>query len=337
MTWRLAFGAVALTSTLVACSGTPVSPSSQTPSPIPVPASATPSSDPLASVTHDMTDLGDRLVATVKVGGEPEWVATGYGAVWVTNRALNLVQRVDPKTNGVVAKIPVTEPCNGFAVGFGSIWTASCHGAIIRIDPTTNRVTAKIPTKIASDGEGQVTAGAGAVWFADGNEKLERLDPSTNSIVATIAIPTGSSAVAFGYGSVWVTDPYFDTVTQVDPRKDKVVATVAVGPHPQFLALGAHALWTLDQGDGTVSRVDLGDRSVTSIDAESPGDGGCIAQGLGAVWVTIPGTPLTRIDASTDEVTERWVGPGGDCVTAGLGSVWLVNNALKNVYRIAAP
>jgi len=76
--------------------------------------------------------------------------------------------------------------------------------------------------------------------------------------------------------------------------------------------------------------------SVTStIEAASPGDGGCIAAGLGAIWVTIPGAPLTRIDPGTDTVTSRFVGHGGDCLSVGFGSVWLSNHDLGNVWRIA--
>jgi hypothetical protein len=58
---------------------------------------------------------------------------------------------------------------------------------------------------------------------------------------------------------------------------------------------------------------------------------------LGAARVTIPGAPLTRIDASSHQVTEQFTGDGGDCLTVGYGSVWLSNHQFGNVYRIAPP
>ena len=44
----------------------------------------------------------------------------------------------------------------------------------------------------------------------------------------------------------------------------------------------------LNHGDGTVSRADLVTGAVTGIDARSGGDGGCVAAGFGAIWLTIP-------------------------------------------------
>jgi virginiamycin B lyase len=245
------------------------------------------------------------------------------------------VQRLDPHTNAVVAAVSVNVPCNGLASGFGSIWTASCTGELVRINPTTHSVVTRIRTTIAADGEGQVAVGFGSVWVAGGDGRLLRIDPTTNRISSTIKIRDGSSAVVTGYGSVWVTNPEDNSVTRIDPTRRKVVHMYAVGPHPQFLAAGSGALWVLNQGDGTVTRLAPASGAESHVDAESAGDGGCVAAGLNAVWLTIPNRPITRIDAASSTITEQFTGEGGDCITTGFGSVWLVNNALGNVYRIA--
>jgi virginiamycin B lyase len=102
-----------------------------------------------------------------------------------------------------------------------------------------------------------------------------------------------------------------------------------------FLATGEGGIWVLNQGDGTVSRIDpTMDQVVATIDARSPGDGGCIATGEGSVWVTIPGAPLTRIDPATNAVETRFVGGGGDCLSVAFGSVWLSNHQWGNVWRL---
>ena len=53
------------------------------------------------------------------------------------------------------------------------------------------------------------------------------------------------------------------------------------------------------------------------------GHGGDIGFGAGKVWATIPGTPLTEIDAVTNQILHRWVGPGGDSLAFGYGAVWV--------------
>jgi YVTN family beta-propeller protein len=109
----------------------------------------------------------------------PTAVAVGEGAVWVASRAVTFtsttlkdevpvrrgtVSRIDPRTNAVVATIPVGADPFGIAVGEGSVWVANRRGfSISRIDPSTNKVVAAIPVGNRPQG---VTAGAGAVWVA---------------------------------------------------------------------------------------------------------------------------------------------------------------------------
>ena len=124
-------------------------------------------------------------------------------------------------------------------------------------------------------------------------------------------------------------------VTRVDAATNHVAATIPVGPKPRFLAAGLGAVWILNQGDGTVSRIDpASNKVVATIALETPGNGGDIAIGAGAVWVTNLGTPLSRIDPATNQVTAQFVGAGGDALRVGLGSVWLCSFGLQQVWRI---
>jgi hypothetical protein len=91
----------------------------------------------------------------------------------------------------------------------------------------------------------------------------------------------------------------------------------------------------LNQSDGSVSKIDpVANRVAATIAVDVPGDGGCIAAGLGSVWVSMPGTPLVRIDPRADSVAERYTGAGGDCLSTGFGSVWLSNRDFGTVWRI---
>ena len=75
-----------------------------------------------------------RVVATINVGNGPLSVATGLGAVWVTNRDDGTVSRIDPRSNRVVATIRVDKPRGltgprvapfGIAVAYGRVWVTT--------------------------------------------------------------------------------------------------------------------------------------------------------------------------------------------------------------------
>jgi streptogramin lyase len=281
-----------------------------------------------------------RPVATFRVGGDPDWMAVTADAVWVTVDARNAVVRLDASTNKVDGEVTVAKPCSGLAAGFGSLWVPSCgEHALARVDLRTRKVVAKIAVGPA-DSEGGIAVGVGSVWMVTDQETragrlLARIDPATNRVVARIGVPDRSYAAAFGGGSVWVTSTGQDLLTRVDAVTNTVVSETKVGKVPRFLTVGAGSVWTLNQGDGTVSRVSMkSGRLVATIDAGLAGHGGEIAYGAGAVWATLEGFPLTRIDARTNRVTAQWKGKGGDSVRVGLESVWLTDYDGGVVWRL---
>jgi DNA-binding beta-propeller fold protein YncE len=61
--------------------------------------------------------------------------------------AVDSLQRLDPKTNKLVATMPTGRFPTAVAVGAGSIWAGALDDQrITRIDPATNRVTGTITT-----------------------------------------------------------------------------------------------------------------------------------------------------------------------------------------------
>jgi virginiamycin B lyase len=284
-----------------------------------------------------------RLQAVIPVGGAPDapdWQAEGFGAVWVANSAKNAVQRIDPATNRVTAVVPIgAQPCDGLATGFGSVWAVDCAGALVRIDPSAGRVVARISVTAESD-EGLIATGEGGVWILSSlnasHDALIRIDPATNKVGARVLVPVGSTAAAVGFGSVWVTTAAGSSVERVDPSTGKVAATIRVHAGPRFLATGEGAVWVLNQSDGSVSRIDPHTSRVTAtIPVNVPGEGGCIAAGEGGMWVTMAGTPVSRIDPGRNAVTEQFTGVGGDCISTGFHSIWLSNHELGNVWRLS--
>ena len=284
-----------------------------------------------------MADL--HPAATFHAQGMPDWMAVTPDSVWVTSSRANLVTQLDAKTNQVGRTITVAKPCSGLLFAYGSLWIPSCGDhTLVRADPATGSILARVPAGPA-DSEGGVTAGAGSIWLVtDQKGTLARIDATTNRVQTKIAIAPGSSNPLFAEGYVWVSSHEHDTLLKVDPLTDAVVATIAVGKGPRFLAYGAGSVWTLNQGDGTISRVDLSsDRVTATIDAGIPGAGGEMAFGFDAVWATVIGFPITRVDPATNKVTAQWAGAGGDSIRTGHGSLWVTDLLHGTIWRFAPP
>jgi YVTN family beta-propeller protein len=133
-------------------------------------------------------------------------IAFGYGSVWIRNANFEPgggLWRVEPATNRVTAKIPLSFYPFGLAVGEGGVWTADSEtDTLVRIDPATNRIAKRVPVGNAPL---DVAVGFGSVWvanFADGT--VSRVDPTLERVVATIKVGLTPEHLAVGADGVWV-------------------------------------------------------------------------------------------------------------------------------------
>jgi virginiamycin B lyase len=267
--------------------------------------------------------------ATFDLGGDPDWLAISNDAVWVTNDKLKAVQRIDPRTNKLVARIQFpSEPCSGLTFAFGTLWVPLCGqpAKLARVDPATNQITATLRVG-PSDSEGGITASEDSIWIISGeNGLLLRIDPVANTVRQKIAIPPGSFNPLCRAGTVWITGNKSSVLTPVDARTGEVRPSIPVGPNPRFLTAGAGSIWTLNQGDGSITRVDAKSRRViATIPAGIPGHGGEICYGAGSVWATVIDIPLTQVSPASNRVVRQYLSPGGDSVRFGHNSLWLTH------------
>jgi hypothetical protein len=277
--------------------------------------------------------------ATFTVGATADWVMVTKDAVWVVGTKPYSLQRVDPVTNTVVAKIPLRgEACSGLAFGFGSVWVPVCgdKAGLARVDVLTNRITRVLPMTPGGP-EGGIAASRDSVWMVTdkAGARLSRIDPGTNTVRQTIAIPAGSYNPLASGRTIWITGVESGVLTAVDAASGALIASIQVGPKPRFLAVGGGSVWTLNQGDGSLSRVDEKSRKVTATVALGiPGAGGDLDYGADAVWATTFDLPLTMIDGKTNRVTRQWVGQGGDSLRFGFASIWLTDYRRGLLWRI---
>jgi virginiamycin B lyase len=276
--------------------------------------------------------------ATFKIGKTADWVLVTDDAVWVGGSKPYSVQRIDPSTNKVVAKIGLSgEACSGLAFGFGSVWVPVCGKTptLARVDVNTNQISAIL--RIGPAGaEGGITASSDSIWIVpDKKGTLSRIDPRSNTVRQRIVIPPGSYNPLFSDAMIWITGVDSNVLTVVDASSGDVLTSLPVGPKPRFLTSGDGSVWTLNQGDGTVSRVDTSTRKVTAtIPVGIPGVGGEICYGADSIWTAKFSIPLTRIDAKTNKVSRQWVGRGGDALRFGHESIWLTDYYRGLLWRI---
>ena len=177
-------------------------------------------------------------IATFKVGSTADWLAVSDDAIWVTATEPNSVQRIDPATDRVVAKVILPEEaCSDLAIGFGSLWVPLCgkNPSLVRIDAVTNKITATLPVGPA-DSEGGITVSGDSIWLVtDKNGTLSRIDPSTDTVRQKISIPSGSYNPLFGDGIIWITGFDSSVLTAVDAVTGELLASSPVGPKPRFL------------------------------------------------------------------------------------------------------
>jgi streptogramin lyase len=286
-------------------------------------------------LARSITEL--RPTAIFTLGETADWVAISSDAVWVGSTAPFAVHRIDPKSDRIVAEIPLAgAPCAGLAVGFNSLWIPLCTAApsLAKVDLASNRLSATFAIGAAA-AEAGITVDQHGVWLVTNKSgSLVRIDPDTGTVQAMLQIAAGSYNPHYSEGIVWVSQAEGSRLTGVDTASLRVSALLATGPNPRFLTSGDGAIWTLNQGDGTVSRVDVRTHVTTSIALQTPGRGGDIKFDSGLVWSTMPKMPLSVIDAKSAELKCQWAGPGGDSLGLGFGSIWLTDYHGGTVSRI---
>ncbi len=283
------------------------------------------------------------IVARIAVPSRPDWLAMGFGSVWVVDYRPPSVARIDPSTNRVVSSIPLSgDACLGLTITRDAVWVPDCvHHVVVQIDPVTNRVARTIAIDFWVDDEGAFVTADGSLWLfvtdsLAASSILERVDPATGRIQARIPVGAGSYVVAGDSVALWVSSTHGAELERIDPGSNTVTAHVAVTPRPKFVALGAGGVWVLHQQTGSVSLIDP-DRAVVAatVAAGVPTPWGDITTGAGAVWVSVNGTPVTRIDPVTRRVTNQYVGgSGADAIRYGFGSLWVSDHEHGEVWRI---
>jgi streptogramin lyase len=165
---------------------------------------------------HKIDPRDHQDVASIPIQGELVWavVATGDGAVWAAGNGGQLV-RIDPRTNAAERVAQLGSPAGAMIAFGGRLWIATILGEVLEFDPATRQIEARIPAGGSPQGlrgSGNVaamlsmSASDGIIWVTSKvHGAIDRIVADGATALEPILIGDRPTAVAAGFGSVWVT------------------------------------------------------------------------------------------------------------------------------------
>ncbi|MGH9305341.1 MAG: hypothetical protein ACRD0I_00420 [Acidimicrobiales bacterium] len=121
------------------------------------------------------------------------------------------------------------------------------------------------------------------------------------------------SALAFGFGHLWVADDSANTVTRVDPTTGLTDGpAIVVGRGPTAVATGDGAVWVVCTPTSSLYRIDPSTQAVVGGPIPVATDPVAVVAGDGAVWVaSLAGASLTRVDPTLNQADALVPYPAG--------------------------
>jgi serine/threonine-protein kinase len=261
------------------------------------------------------------------------------------------VVRVDAASGSVVASVAIPL-ARTVAADERFAWVLT-KDELVKVNASTNAIVSTISPALPGDAVCQiagcvsgVAVGGERVWIADSRPspfavprdflgRVGEVDPSANRTVRTVEIPY-ASAVVFGFGSVWVTDPADGLVFRLDPKDGRAIAEIPAesGGTPYALTAGEGAVWVVSGSSGLITRIDPSNNQAA---APIPGDNASgVAAGEGGVWVSNgSGGDVTQYTSTGDRVV-RVVHLKGraDALALGAGALWVADGENRVVWKV---
>ncbi|HSO95204.1 MAG TPA: hypothetical protein VLV81_04115 [Acidimicrobiia bacterium] len=261
--------------------------------------------------------------ATIHVGGIPDRVVVGAGAVWVGDGGR--VSHIDPGTGRIRRVRGAATP---IAVGAGALW-ARAHdraNALLRIEPTTNRVVATIDLGVEP---GAIAVTGTDVWVANPAGTVVRIDASTNSVRTAIWVGSVTFGIAADPATLWVSGRTFDdrqaVIWRIDPNTNAVAATIATPVNCDAIADDAGTTWAECIN---AHRIDPSTNVLHGTGAAAL-DGLAVADG--SAWALGQARSLARISNLDNTIRTVAVPAGSEGIAVGFGAVWVANPDVAGV------
>ncbi len=257
----------------------------------------------------------------------------------------NSLVKIDPRTNEVVAVVPVGRFPGKVVSGDGLVWVVNiADETLTRVASGSGRADLVAGLRLTQPAGLTADGGRGVQVGSFETSEIVRVDPESLEMLErfTVAGMT-ASFLAAGAGSLWITQPPPDfagavpsSISRISLLNNRIEKRFIspVGVLPGQIAFGENAAWVANVGDGTVWRIDATTNRIKRIPVGSqPTD---VVVGFGSVWVPCLGrNAVWRLDAATGKVEAIIpVGKESLAVATGAGAVWVTNQAAGTVSRI---
>ena len=238
---------------------------------------------------------------------------------------------------GLAAVLGLVVAVVAFATGHLFAAPAAPPVNLLKIDPNTNSITLRQSDSYTDEHlPDALWIVNGALWQGvnkgtDGFEGFVRRDIQTGVVQQKFALHTEPSAVAIGFGSIWLSGLQGpDSIQQWDPVSGRVLKTFTVKGDIVSMDPGTDALWVLG-ADGTLFKVDPVTRTVIkTYDSKTDKPGVVVALG-DKIWVCdCEEHHLVEFDPAADRVarTLSFAQSGflvGLTDTSGVTTLWLLD------------
>ncbi len=175
--------------------------------------------------------------------------------------SIGSVEKVDVISNQVVATTTVETYPTAITFDGSYVWVATfSSGNLNKVDIRTNAVVAMVAIGDGHD-YGSIFFDGSAIWVAmdDGTANVvKKVDPKANAVVATIPVGPNPNGLAYDGEYVWVANNGSNYVSKIDPRTNAVVATSTVGLNPGNLMFDGVNMWVVNYGSNTVTKLPTG-------------------------------------------------------------------------------
>jgi DNA-binding beta-propeller fold protein YncE len=224
---------------------------------------------------------------TVRLEPGADGVATGGGFVWIANRDLNTVTRVNAQSRQVEGEpIAVGAEPDSLAEGLGAMWvTNTSDNSVTRLDLDSGEELGTHAVGAAPEG---IVIAHGSAWIANGGDgTVTRLDSGGN-MTASARVGEGPVQLAATPDAVWVTVSRENKIVELDRDSGEPTGRDApIEGTPRGIAYEPvrGELWVSASAEDKLVIVDpdSAGREGTKSTPDNPRE---VRFGFGAIWVT---------------------------------------------------
>jgi glutamine cyclotransferase len=194
------------------------------------------------------------------------------GSVWVATHRGRAVDRIDPSSNQIIARIAAGDQQSfrsgpaGLAAGTDSVWVSAGNiGTVQKIDPATNQV---VLTAQPIDPDIWLNIGSDAQSvYVFLNDQGYRLSQDTGEVTGTFSTDGNYGSMTMDGGNLWVSSDHLKdpntgqtaaALTEYDPATLQKVTSIHVGGAAgDLLPWGDDEMWMSDYARSLLDRVAL--------------------------------------------------------------------------------